>query len=84
MSVFVHDEMLSAANPLLEKPFPKLFVFDPQIHGTWSLNRLQFVADSLSEMPVSYTHLDVYKRQVVVWLSSNILVNRMVSAGQLP
>lgn len=51
MAVFVHDEMLSAAHALMQQPFPKIFVFDPAIHGTWSLNRLQFVADCLSEMP---------------------------------
>jgi deoxyribodipyrimidine photo-lyase len=34
----------------MQQPFPKIFVFDPQIHGTWSLNRLQFVVDCLSEM----------------------------------
>jgi deoxyribodipyrimidine photo-lyase len=49
-AIFVHDEMLSSAHPLLQKPFPKIFVFDPQIHGTWSLNRIQFMADCLSEM----------------------------------
>jgi deoxyribodipyrimidine photo-lyase len=50
LAVFIHDEMLSAAHVLLMKPLPKIFVFDPQIHGEWSLNRLQFVADCLSEM----------------------------------
>ena len=50
-AIFVHDAMLSAAHPLLEKPFPKVFVFDPQLHGAWSLNRIQFMADCLSEMP---------------------------------
>ncbi|MDP2070300.1 FAD-binding domain-containing protein [Methylotenera sp.] len=50
MAVFVHDEMLSAAHALLQQPFPKIFVFDPLIHGTWSLNRMQFIADCLSEM----------------------------------
>ncbi|MEQ1767366.1 MAG: FAD-binding domain-containing protein [Methylotenera sp.] len=50
IAVFVHDEMLSSAHPLLRQPFPKFFVFDPLIHGNWSLNRLQFIADCLSEM----------------------------------
>jgi deoxyribodipyrimidine photo-lyase len=49
-AVFVHDEMLSAAHALLQQPFPKIFVFDPQLYGHWSLNRLQFVADCLNEM----------------------------------
>ncbi len=69
MAVFVHDEMLSAANALLEKPFPKIFVFDPQLHGTWSLNRLQFMADCLSEM-----------EEVEIWLGDTheVLMNRGV------
>jgi len=50
VAVFVHDEMLSAAHELMKKPFPKIFVFDPQLHGNWPLNRLQFMADCLSEM----------------------------------
>jgi len=50
-AVFVHDAMLSPANPILKQPFPKFFVFDPQIHGAFSLNRLQFMADCLNEMP---------------------------------
>ncbi|MGZ8258849.1 MAG: FAD-binding domain-containing protein [Methylotenera sp.] len=72
MAVFVHDEMLSAAHALLKKPFPKIFVFDPQIHGAWSLKRLQFVADCLSEMD-----------GVEVWLGDTyqVLMNRGV--GQL-
>lgn len=50
IAVYVHDEMLSGAHDLLKRPFPKMFVFDPQLYGDWSLNRLQFVADCLSEM----------------------------------
>ncbi len=50
-AVFVHDAMLSPANPILKQPFPKFFVFDPQIHGAFSLNRLQFIADCLAEIP---------------------------------
>jgi deoxyribodipyrimidine photo-lyase len=50
IAVYVHDEMLSGAHDLLKRPFPKMFVFDPQLHGHWSLNRLQFMADCLSEM----------------------------------
>lgn len=49
-AIFVHDEMLSAHNELMSKPYPKIFVFDPALCGHWSLNRLQFVADCLSEM----------------------------------
>ncbi|HQN65103.1 MAG TPA: FAD-binding domain-containing protein [Methylophilus sp.] len=51
VAVFVHDEMLSAANPLLHKPIPKIFVFDDRMYGKWPLKRLQFVADCLNEMP---------------------------------
>jgi deoxyribodipyrimidine photo-lyase len=72
VAIFVHDEMLSAAHDLLKKPFPKFFVFDPQIHGAWSLNRLQFVADCLSEMEM-----------VEVWVGDTyeVLISRGV--GQL-
>ncbi|NOU41536.1 MAG: DNA photolyase [Methylotenera sp.] len=50
IAIYVHDEMLSAAHDLFKRPFPKFFVFDPQLYGHWSLNRLQFLADCLSEM----------------------------------
>lgn len=50
-AVFVHDAMLSPTNPILKQPFPKFFVFDPKLHGAFSLNRLQFMADCLNEMP---------------------------------
>lgn len=50
IAVIIHDEMLSAAHELIKKPFPKIFIFDPVIYGEWPLNRLQFVADCLSEM----------------------------------
>ena len=50
-AVFVHDEMLSPRNPVLSEMLHGIFVFDPAFHGQWSLNRLQFVADCLAEMP---------------------------------
>jgi deoxyribodipyrimidine photo-lyase len=50
-SVLVHDEMLSPAHILLRRPFTKLFVFDDKMYGKWSIHRLQFIADCLSEMP---------------------------------
>lgn len=50
VAVFVHDEMLSPVNPVLSQPFPKIFIFDPQLHGAWPLHRLQFVMDCLSEI----------------------------------
>jgi deoxyribodipyrimidine photo-lyase len=48
--VLFHDEMLSPAHALLRHHGPKCFVFEPALHGDWSLKRLQFVADCLSEM----------------------------------
>jgi deoxyribodipyrimidine photo-lyase len=50
VAIFVHDEMLSAAHPLLRRSMPKFFVFDDALHGKWPLKRLQFVADCLSEL----------------------------------
>ncbi len=72
IAVFVHDEMLSAAHELMKKPFPKIFVYDPQLYGHWPLNRLQFMADCLSEM-----------KGVEVWVgnTNEVLMSRGV--GQL-
>lgn len=69
VAVYVHDEMLSATNPLLNQPFPKIFVFDPEIYKHWPLARLQFIADSLSEM-----------MNVEVWLGDTyeVLMQRAV------
>ena len=50
VAVFVHDEMLSPANPILNQNLPNIFVFDPEIYQDWPLARLQFVADCLIEM----------------------------------
>lgn len=71
-AVFIHDEMLSAAHALLTMPFPKIFVFDPKIHGLWSLNRLQFIADSLNEM-----------EEVEVWSGDTYEVLMSRGVGQL-
>lgn len=71
-AIFIHDEMLSPAHTLLAKPFPKIFVFDPQIHGAWSLNRLQFVADCLSEM-----------EEVEVWLGDTYEILMARGVGQV-
>lgn len=71
-AVFVHDEMLSAAHALLKKPLPKIFVFDPAVHGAWSLNRLQFVADCLNEM-----------EDVEVWLGDTYEVLMHRNVGQV-
>ena len=72
MAVFVHDEMLSVSHPLIGKPYPKFFVFDPKIHGTWSLQRLQFVADCLNDMD-----------NVEVWRGDTYEVLMQREVGQL-
>jgi deoxyribodipyrimidine photo-lyase len=72
MAVFIHDEMLSAAHALLKQPFPKFFVFDPQLHGAWSIQRIQFVADCLSEM-----------EQVEVWMGDTYEILMKKGVGQL-
>lgn len=72
VAIFVHDEMLSATNPLFDKPFPKFFVFDPLIHGQWSLNRLQFVADCLSEIP-----------NIEVWLGDTVDILMKRGVGRM-
>ena len=45
-----------------------------QVRGFASASKIQEMAEIHRKMPVSYTHLDVYKRQVVVgavfWLDS--------------
>jgi deoxyribodipyrimidine photo-lyase len=50
VAIFVHDEMLSSAHPLLHKPMPKIFVFDEFLYARWPLKRLQFLADCLNEL----------------------------------
>ena len=72
MAVLVHDEMLSTQNPLLSKPYPKIFVFDPALCGHWSLNRFQFVADCLHEM-----------MSVEVWLGDTHAVLMQKGVGQV-
>jgi len=72
VAVLVHDEMLSAQNALLSKPYPKIFVFDPVLCGHWSLNRLQFVADCLHEM-----------MNVEVWMGDTHTVLLQKGVGQV-
>ena len=69
IAIFVHDEMLSPAHPLLHKPMPKIFVFDEFLYGKWPLKRLQFLADCLSEL-----------QEVEVWIGDarDVLNNRGV------
>lgn len=49
--VWVHDEMLRSNHPLLQYPYEKVFIFDPDFYLGWSTMRLQFIADCLVEMP---------------------------------
>ena len=72
MAVFVHDEMLSAAHPLLKNSNAKFFVFDESLQGKWPLKRFQFVADCLSELP-----------NVEVWLGDTREVLEKRGVGQL-
>lgn len=72
IAVYVHDEMLSPTNSVLIRPFPKIFVFDPQLYGHWPLNRLQFVADCLSEMI-----------NVEVWVGDTYEVLMQKGVGQI-
>lgn len=71
-AVFVHDEMLSAAHPLLRNSMPKFFVFDDHLHSKWPLKRLQFVADCISELP-----------SVEVWIGDTSTVLNERGVGQL-
>ena len=50
VAIYVHDEMLSGAHPLLRRPMAKVFVFDDFLHSKWPLKRLQFMADCLNEL----------------------------------
>ncbi len=72
VAVFVHDEMLSAAHPLIKNSTTKFFVFDEALYAKWPLKRLQFVADCLSELP-----------NVEVWLGDTREVLESRGAGQL-
>ena len=88
VAVYVHDEMLSTTNPLLNQPFPKIFVFDPLVYKDWPLARLQFIADSLSEMMnvevwVGDTYEVLMQRAVGKLISQdtpNLKVKQLVSA----
>ncbi len=72
VAVYVHDEMLSPNNSVLNQPFPKIFVFDPQLYASWPLKRLQFVMDCLSEM-----------MNVEVWVGDTYEVLLQRSVGEL-
>ncbi len=72
VAIFVHDEMLSAAHPLMHKPMPKIFVFDDMLHGRWPLKRIQFVADCLSEL-----------QDIEVWMGDTRDVLKQRGVGQV-
>lgn len=72
IAIYVHDEMLSAAHPLLRKPMPKIFVFDDFLYGKWPLKRLQFLADCLSEL-----------QDVEIWIGDTRAVLNERGVGQI-
>ena len=72
VAIFVHDEMLSSAHPLLRRSMPKIFVFDDFLHGKWPLKRLQFVADCLSEL-----------QDVEVWIGDTSTILKERGVGQI-
>ena len=72
IAVFVNDEMLSSAHPLMHKPMPKIFVFDEFLYARWPLKRLQFLADCLSEL-----------QEVEVWIGDTRAVLNERGVGQV-
>ena len=72
VAIFVHDEMLSSAHPLLRRSMPKIFVFDDFLHSKWPLKRLQFVADCLSEL-----------QDVEVWIGDTSTILKERGVGQI-
>ena len=72
VAIFVHDEMLSSAHPILRKPMPKIFVFDEFLYAKWPLKRLQFLADCLSEL-----------QDVEVWIGDTRAVLNSRGVGQV-
>ncbi len=72
IAIYVHDEMLSSAHPLLRKPMPKIFVFDDVLYGKWPLKRLQFLADCLSEL-----------QEVEIWIGDTREVLKERGVGQI-
>ncbi len=72
VAIYVHDGMLSPVNSVLDRPFPTIFIFDPQLCGDWPLKRLQFVADCLSEM-----------MNIEVWIGDTYEVLMQRNVGEL-
>ncbi len=72
VAIFVHDEMLSPAHPLLRRPMPKIFVIDDFLHGKWPLKRLQFLADCLNEL-----------QDVEIWIGDTRAILKERGVGQI-
>lgn len=51
VGVLIHDEMLSPTNPSMKLAMSKVFIFDERLYEDWPLKRIQFMMDSLSQMP---------------------------------
>jgi deoxyribodipyrimidine photo-lyase len=66
------DEMLSPAHQLYQGEQKKIFVFDQVHYKNWSLNRLQFLADCLAEMP-----------EVEVWKGDTLEVLKLLNCGHI-
>ncbi|CEN55685.1 FAD-binding domain-containing protein [Candidatus Methylopumilus turicensis] len=66
------DEMLSPAHALYQRNQKKIFVFDPIHYKNWSLNRLQFMADCLAEMP-----------EVEVWTGDTLALLEILGCGHV-
>ena len=72
VAIYVHDEMLSGAHPLLRRPMAKFFVFDDFLHGKWPLKRLQFMADCLNEL-----------QDVEIWVGNTREILKERGVGQI-
>lgn len=70
--VLFTDEMLSPAHQLYQGAQKKIFVFDEVHYKNWSLNRLQFLADCLAEMP-----------EVEVWKGDTLTVLNALNCGHV-
>ena len=72
VAIYVHDEMLSGAHPMLRRPMAKIFVFDDFLHGKWPLKRLQFMADCLNEL-----------QDVEIWVGNTREILKDRGVGQI-
>ena len=70
--ILFNDEMLSINHPLYDRKARKVFIFDVHFYQNWALNRLQFVADCLAEMP-----------GVEVWTGDRLEVLAHLNAGSI-